>query len=83
MTFSKDIFLHGRKCTTTLRDCVPTLTNFGALKMQFDWLTDGQIFHLIEKNLGRELKNMELFLRQVFNVKVSHQCCGSRPCFSL
>jgi hypothetical protein len=42
---------------------VPLLTNFEQLKAQFDWLTDGGISHIVEKNLPRELVNLEMYLR--------------------
>jgi hypothetical protein len=52
-----------RNCKTTLRDCVPVLGNFKALKAQFDWIVDGEVSHLVKKNLGSELRNLEMYLR--------------------
>jgi hypothetical protein len=46
-----------------LKTCVPVLTSYQALKSQFDWLTDGSISHLVEENLPRELKHLEMYLR--------------------
>jgi hypothetical protein len=39
------------------------LTSYEALKAQFDWLTDGGISQSVQENLGRAIKNLELFLR--------------------
>ena len=44
---------------------MPALATRGALKAQFDWLTDGGIGSNISENLGHELKNIETFLRYV------------------
>jgi hypothetical protein len=46
-----------------MKDYVPLLTSYDALKSQFDWLTNGGISRVVEKNLGRQLKHLELFLR--------------------
>jgi hypothetical protein len=46
-----------------LRECVPILSSFKALKAQFDWICDGEVSSLIEKNLGHELQNLEKYLR--------------------
>jgi hypothetical protein len=54
-----------RTSTTTLKDAVPILGSYQTLKAQFDWLFDGSITHLIHENLGPEMQNLELFLRQV------------------
>jgi hypothetical protein len=49
-----------------LKDAVPALADYKTLKSQFDWLFDGEVSHLIFQNLGREVENLELFLRLVF-----------------
>jgi hypothetical protein len=55
-----------RTSTSALKDAVPVLADYKTLKSQFDWLFDGEVSHLIFKNLGREIENIELFLRLVF-----------------
>jgi hypothetical protein len=55
--------VHIRTSTTTLKEAVPEIGSYSLLKAQFDWLIDGQVSHLVQYNLGRELKNMEMFLR--------------------
>jgi len=52
-----------RNCTTSLKECVPLLTSYAALKAQFDWLTDGGISRLVDQNLGPKLKDLELYIR--------------------
>ncbi len=52
-----------RNCTGSLKECVPVLTTYDALKSQFDWVTDGGVSHLVDENLPRELVNLELYLR--------------------
>jgi hypothetical protein len=42
---------------------VPLLATYESLKSQFDWLTDGGISRIVEENLGRQLKQLEMFLR--------------------
>jgi hypothetical protein len=57
-----------RTANSALKDVpvVPVLADYKALKSQFDWLFNGGVSHLIFQNLGRELENLELFLRLVF-----------------
>jgi hypothetical protein len=55
-------FLHSN-CTTILKDAVPLLTTYESLKIQFDWLTDGGISHVVEQNLARQLAQLEMYLR--------------------
>ncbi len=52
-----------RTATEKLIDVVPQLGSYAVLKQHFEWLIDGQVYHLVEKNLGNEIQNMELFLR--------------------
>jgi hypothetical protein len=52
-----------RTSITSLKASVPMLTNYTALKRQFDWLIDGEVTPAVSENLRPELKNMELFLR--------------------
>jgi hypothetical protein len=59
----KTLIIFFRKCTTSLKSCVPTLASYDALKDQFNWLIDGEITHLVEENLLPEIANMELYLR--------------------
>jgi hypothetical protein len=63
LTFLVCIFLNFRNCPGLMKDHVPLLTSYDALKSQFDWLTNGGISRVVEKNLGRQLKHLELFLR--------------------
>jgi hypothetical protein len=56
-----------RTSKATLKETVPELATFDALKAHFDWLVDGQISLIVQKNLGNELKNLELYLRSVIN----------------
>jgi hypothetical protein len=64
-------FLNFRNYTTTLKDAVPLITTYEGLKSQFDWLTDGGISRLVESNLGRQIKQLEMFLRyQSFCLKI-------------
>jgi hypothetical protein len=37
--------------------------NFEKLKAQFDWLTNGGISMIVDKNLPRELVHLEMYLR--------------------
>ena len=46
-----------------MRECVPVLGNYKTLKAQFDWVCDGEVSPLVERNLGHEIKNMEMYLR--------------------
>lgn len=48
---------------TTLKEAVPELCDYIVLKQHFEWLIDGPISHIIDRNLGLEIQNMELFLR--------------------
>jgi hypothetical protein len=41
----------------------PELTSFELMKKQFDWLIGGEVFHLIQENLGLELAYLEYYLR--------------------
>ncbi len=60
-----------RNYTTTLKDAVPLITTYEGLKSQFDWLRDGGISRLVESNLGRQIKQLEIFLRyQSFCLKI-------------
>lgn len=53
-----------RDCTTSLKEAVPLLTTYEPLKMQFNWLTNGDgISALVEENLGKHLNYLELYLR--------------------
>ena len=53
-----------RECRATLKEAVPLLTTYEALKTHFDWLSLGKgISHITEENLGEQLKNLELYLR--------------------
>jgi hypothetical protein len=63
LTFLVCIFLNFRNCPGLMKDYVPLLTSYDTLKSQFDWLTNGGISRVVEKNLGRQLKHLELFLR--------------------
>jgi len=54
-----------RNCTTSLKDCVPLLANYAALKAQFDWLTDGGITRLVQQNLGSKLRDLEMYIRLI------------------
>jgi hypothetical protein len=58
-----NFFFNFRNYTTTLKDAVPLITTYEGLKSQFDWLTDGGISRLVESNLGRQIKQLEMFLR--------------------
>lgn len=49
---------------------MPVLTSSTALHSHFNWLIDGDIKHLIEKNLSGELSNLELYLRSEGRVAV-------------
>ena len=47
-----------------LKEAVPLLTTYEALKLHYDWLSLGKgISHILQKNLGDQLKNLELYLR--------------------
>jgi hypothetical protein len=48
---------------------VPLLASYNALKIQFDWLTDGGISRLVDQNLGRQLNHLELFLRYLLLIR--------------
>ncbi len=61
--FTSILFLNCRNCTTSLKECVPVLTSYSALKSQFDWVTDGAISHLVDENLPRELRHLEMYIR--------------------
>jgi hypothetical protein len=73
-----------RTAKCCLRDAVPILKAYGALKSQFDWLVDGSVSHLINENLPRELQNLELYLRyRLFKCHSLFQCNGSGSTFIL
>ncbi len=40
----------------------PHLKNFEQLEKHFEWLVDGNISHLINKNLSKELRYLEMYL---------------------
>ncbi len=65
-------FLNFRNCPGLMKDYVPLLTSYEALKSQFDWLTNGGISRVVEKNLGRQLKHLELFLRYKLTISKNH-----------
>ena len=46
-----------------MKASVPEVCEKEILRKQFNWLLDGQISTIINKNLGPELLNMETFLR--------------------
>jgi hypothetical protein len=52
-----------RNCTTALKECVPILATYEALKSQFDWLSEGSVSKLIDQNLPIELGRMEMYVR--------------------
>jgi hypothetical protein len=52
-----------RNCTTALKECVPILATYEALKSQFDWLSDGGVSKLVDQNLPIELGRMEMYVR--------------------
>jgi hypothetical protein len=54
-----------RTSKTALRETIPILGDYKALKSHCDWLFDGEISLLIFQNLAAELENLELFLRLV------------------
>jgi hypothetical protein len=65
-----------RNCTNSLKDCVPLLTRYEALKDQFDWITDGSISHLVDENLPHVLSHLEMYLRLVAFFLL---LCNSQP----
>ena len=52
-----------RVSTSTIKEAVPELASYHVLRKHFEWLIDGPISHIVNTNLGPELKNLELFLR--------------------
>lgn len=52
-----------RTSKSPLKDSVPIIGSYSTLKAHFDWLVDGEVSHLVQRNLGVELKNLEMFLR--------------------
>jgi len=52
-----------RNCTKALKECVPVLATYEALKSHFDWLTDGGVSKLVDQNLPIELGRMEMYVR--------------------
>jgi hypothetical protein len=49
--------------TLPLSTFVSAIGSYETLKKQFDWLVDGEVAHLIHKNLRPELTKLEMFLR--------------------
>jgi hypothetical protein len=52
-----------RTSVNTLKETAPQLANYDHLKAHFDWLFDGDISQIVNNNLGKEIKHMEMFLR--------------------
>jgi hypothetical protein len=46
-----------------VKEVAPQLANYDHLKAQFDWLFDGEVTQMIDINLGKEIKHLEMFLR--------------------
>ncbi len=58
-----NFYVNFRNYTTTLKEEVPLMASYEALKIQFDWLTDGGISRIVEANLARTIEHLELYLR--------------------
>jgi hypothetical protein len=52
-----------RTSVNPLKETPPQLANYDHLKAHFDWLFDGNISQIVNNNLGKEIKHMEMFLR--------------------
>lgn len=51
-----------RTVAAQLATVAPHLKNFEQLEKHFEWLVDGNISHLINKNLSKELRYLEMYL---------------------